>query len=499
MLFLIASGVCSVVFALIFTPLCRNLLLRLNLVDVADNVRKLHVRPVPRMGGIAVFAAYVGALAVALPLAYWIPSQVPESIATVVQLLPAAAIVFLTGLLDDLIGLKPWQKLAGQCVAASLACCMGVRIATIDGHIAQQWWGVPLTIVWLLGCTNAFNLIDGVDGLATGAGLFAATSIFLTALLQGNLGLAAATIPMAGALAGFLRYNFNPASIFLGDCGSLVIGFLLGCYAVVWCQKSATLLGMTAPLMALALPLLDTALAIARRFIRQQPIFGADRGHIHHRLLDRGHAPREVALRLYGVCGVAAVFSLLQGVFPGHGGLFLILFALAMALGIRHLNYVEFAVVKRVLRGTLRQLFREEIRLQQFEEELSRVSTTEGSWAVLQNSCADLGIDAVEWKCGDRVFRHCSAGSSSNSWSTLIAFPDHGYLSLDRKEGPDSCLLTARLVEILRNHLPVIADRSYTGKPAVATRHALMRYSEPIRQAEPIRYSEPGKPVRSAG
>src|SRR3954464_14437999 len=129
------------------------------------------------------------------------------------------------------------------------------------------------------------------------------------ALLQDNTELAMATAPLVGAPSLFLRYNFNPASIFLGDCGSLTIGFLLGCFAALWSQKSATLLGMTAPLMALAVPLLDTGASVVRRFIRHQPIFSADRNHLHHRLLDRGFSPRKVALVMYGVCGVAAAFS----------------------------------------------------------------------------------------------------------------------------------------------------------------------------------------------
>src|SRR5437764_1589081 len=136
------------------------------------------------------------------------------------------------------------------------------------------------------------NLIDGLDGLASGIGLFASATALLAALLQNNIALAYATVPLVGCLLGFLRFNFNPATIFLGDCGSLFIGFLLGCYGVLWSQKSATILGMTAPLMALSIPLLDTTIAIIRRFVRQQPIFSGDRDHIHHRLLDRGLTPR---------------------------------------------------------------------------------------------------------------------------------------------------------------------------------------------------------------
>jgi UDP-GlcNAc:undecaprenyl-phosphate GlcNAc-1-phosphate transferase len=467
MFYLLVPAICSLLLALVITPACRDLLMCMGLVDVADNVRKLHKRPVPRMGGIAVFAAYVAAFALALGFAAYIPSaDVPSgmtgSIETVVQLLPAAAVVFLTGVIDDIVGLKPRYKLLGQFAAAVLACLMGVRIGTVDGHTAQPWWGVPLTIIWLMGCTNAFNLIDGIDGLAAGAGLFAATSISVTALLQGNLGLAVATIPLAAALLGFLRYNFNPASIFLGDCGSLVIGFLLGCYSVVWCQKSATLLGMMAPLMALALPLLDTTLAIARRFIRNKPIFGADRGHIHHRLLDRGHHPRMVALRLYGVCGIAAVFSVLQGIWPGHGLVFAGLFLVSVGAGIRYLNYMEFSVVSRtVVRGTFRHILQEEIRLQQLADDLSQVNTIDSAWAVLQNSFADLGISSAEWRCGERVLRHSIAGAADSVWTTVITFPGGGFLTLDRREDASSGLLASQLVGILRNNLPV-----YTCDPA---------------------------------
>ena len=133
----------------------------------------------------------------------------------------------------------------------------------LAGSAAGAWWNLPVTILWLIACTNAINLIDGVDGLATGVGLFATITTLIAALLQHNTALALATVPLAGCLLGFIRYNFNPASIFLGDCGSLFIGFLLGCYAVVWSQKAATILGMTAPLMALSIPLLDLAVANA--------------------------------------------------------------------------------------------------------------------------------------------------------------------------------------------------------------------------------------------
>ena len=151
-------------------------------------------------------------------------------------------------------------------IAAGAAYWAGIHIQGFAGYGTGAWWNLPVTIIWLVACTNAINLIDGVDGLATGIGLFATCTTLIAALLQHNTALAIATVPLAGCLLGFIRYNFNPATIFLGDCGSLFIGFLLGCYAVVWSQKAATILGMTAPLMALSIPLLDMTVAIARRY-----------------------------------------------------------------------------------------------------------------------------------------------------------------------------------------------------------------------------------------
>src|SRR4029079_2155009 len=141
----------------------------------------------------------------------------------------------------------------------------------VGGFTAPAWLSLPLTIAWLVLCANAFNLIDGVDGLAAGMGLFATSTMLVAAVLGDHVALALATAPLLGALVAFLRYNFNPASIFLGDSGSLTIGFLLGCCGALWSQKSATILGMVAPMMALAVPLLDAVMAVVRRFLRYEP------------------------------------------------------------------------------------------------------------------------------------------------------------------------------------------------------------------------------------
>mgnify|MGYP001002319153 CR=1 FL=1 len=167
------------------------------------------------------------------------------------------ALVFGVGLLDDLVGVTPRTKLLGQCVAAAVACMGGIQIRGVAYHAIDPSIGIPLTIVWLIGCTNAFNLIDGVDGLATGVGLVATLTIVAVAALHNDAGLLIAVVPLAGSLLGFLLFNFSPASVFLGDSGSLTVGFILGCCSVIWSQKAATLLGMCAPVMALSVPLLD--------------------------------------------------------------------------------------------------------------------------------------------------------------------------------------------------------------------------------------------------
>ena len=220
----------------------------------------------PRVGGVPLLLAYLGAFAVLLISRLAATRFVEAGLPIAWKILPGAGLVFAVGLLDDIRGLRPWYKFAGQAAAACAAFCAGVQVTAVGGLAMPPWLSLPISLLWLVGCSNAFNLIDGVDGLAAGAGLFATITILLGGLLTNNVTLALATVPLAGALLGFLRYNFNPASVFLGDSGSLTIGFLLGCYGVLWSHKASTILGMTAPLMALAVPLIDTGVAIARRF-----------------------------------------------------------------------------------------------------------------------------------------------------------------------------------------------------------------------------------------
>lgn len=377
--------------ALILTPICRDLFGSYSVVDEPGERRKVHDRPIPRVGGIAIAISYFTALLISDL------SRLPSYNRLMWMLLPSAGLVFLIGLVDDLAGLKPWQKLIAEIGVGYLAYWSGVRIEYLGGYHLPGWSSLPITIIWLLMCCNAINLVDGLDGLATGIGLFATVTSFVAALLYNNLPLAMMTFPLAACLLAFLCYNFNPATIFLGDCGSLLIGFLLGCYGVVWANKSATLLGMTAPLIALSLPLTDVVLSIVRRKLRCKPIFAADRGHIHHRLLDRGMTPRRAVLVLYGMCALAATLSLLQtALHDRYAGLIVVLFCVAAWVGVRKLEYVEFAIAGRLLfGGELRRLPLIRISLSRMDKAVAEAQDFPDCWHALCRACSELGFSRI--------------------------------------------------------------------------------------------------------
>ena len=328
--------------ALLLTPIIRDRLGPLGFLDHSDGFRKRHGTAVPRVGGIAIALSYVITFSIALWLPFSYTHILHTAFPSILKLSGVAAIIFITGVLDDLISLKAWQKLVGIATASVLAYGAGIRVDIHLLPVAAQWpWlSFPITVIWLIACANAFNLIDGMDGLAAGVGLFATVTMMLAALSQGNLPLAMATMPLAGCLLGFLRYNFNPASVFLGDSGSLLIGFLLGCYGALWSEKSVTLVALTIPVLAVAIPLVDVVLSVARRFLRNRPIFEGDREHIHHKLLDRGFTQKASVLMIYGLCGLVAAVSLvvLAARHFQFSGLLVLLFCVAAWIGIQNLG-----------------------------------------------------------------------------------------------------------------------------------------------------------------
>ena len=453
-------GIIAFILALVLTPLLRNVFRHYGLVDQQDQGRKIHKTPVPRVGGIAIAFAYLGAfLLIPKPEG----SLLARNMLFVWHLLPAAALIFGVGVIDDLFGLKPWQKLAGQFAGASLAYFAGIKILLFGGATAE-WWSYPVTVFWLLLCSNAFNLVDGMDGLAGGIGLLSTLTIFVASVMHGNSALALATLPLAACLLGFLCYNFNPATIFLGDSGSLLIGFLLGCFGIVWGQKSASLLGLTAPVMALSIPLFDTLLCIVRRSLKKQPIFSADRGHIHHKLLDRGLTPRHAVLVLYLVASLVACISLLQSTVHDDRirGLIVVLFCAVAWVAVRLLGYAEFTIAGRlVFGGEFHRNLVVRLELHSFEREISTARSAEDCWLLLKATAGKCGfvcnrmVVSRDLEFADSTATHGNVQQIDRaSWSVRVPILNKGFVELDRPlDSITSAGLVGPLVGAIRHCL----------------------------------------------
>lgn len=317
------------------------------MVDEPGDGRRVHQKAVPRLGGIAIFLSVLIALSVLGLVNNLLTQALRPNLREIFAFLICGFLVLLLGIYDDLRGTNATVKFVGLAAVTALFYTLGGRIEHlsipfIGGINLHPVAGFLLTMVWVVGIANAFNLIDGVDGLATGSALFSSLVLLTVSLLQGKAMVAVCALVLTGALAGFLRYNFNPASIFLGDSGSLFVGFSLAALSILGSQKASTAVAVAIPILAFGLPVVDTGVAIARRFVSGKPIFQGDREHIHHMLLQRGWSQRRVALVLYSV---SAVFGLLAMLFVNSGSsltavvLFVVGVAVVIALG--NLRYHE--------------------------------------------------------------------------------------------------------------------------------------------------------------
>jgi UDP-GlcNAc:undecaprenyl-phosphate GlcNAc-1-phosphate transferase len=397
----------SLFLCLVLTPFFRDFFAVLGVVDRPDSHRKAHKHPIPRVGGVALASSYLVTLA-ALTIGWrrGLFNLEDPTILLMLKLLPAVILIFLTGLVDDIRGLSPWRKIAMECLAGGYACWVGVRLSVPVSYHGPAILIDLLSVFWLVLCANAFNLIDGLDGLATGIAVIASASLLIAALIHHNTGLALVITPFVGVLFGFLYYNFNPASIFLGDCGSLLVGFLLGCYGLMWNQHATTGLGRLAPIVAMAFPVAEVMLSIFRRFLRDRPVFGSDRNHIHHRIQILGLNQREAALALYGVSAIAAVIAVLQTILRPQPATVLLLMLLAVAyVGFRTLHYPEFGVLRRfLLSGQMRHALKTQIDLQDYRDTLDAAKTLDQCWTVLSNACMATGFHFVSLQLEGRYF-----------------------------------------------------------------------------------------------
>jgi UDP-GlcNAc:undecaprenyl-phosphate GlcNAc-1-phosphate transferase len=303
--------------ALVITPLIRRLCNRFKLLDVPADGRRVHTDAIPRLGGIAIFLSLMLALGSLLFVSNLLTEALLFYRPMFFKVLVPAFLVLLLGVYDDLRGTNAIVKFVGLGLIASLFYWLGGRIESLAVPFVGTVHFPPaisfvLTVFWLVAISNAFNLIDGIDGLATGAALFSSLVILGVALSGGHHVMIVVTIGLCGALAGFLRYNFNPASIFLGDSGALFIGFLLAALSLMGSQKATTTIAVITPILAFGLPVVDTTVTMTRRMISGRPLFQGDGEHIHHMLLARGWSQRRVVLILYLVCasfGLLAVLS----------------------------------------------------------------------------------------------------------------------------------------------------------------------------------------------
>ncbi len=294
----------SLFLSISFVPFAKKFAFLFNAIDKPSD-RKVHTEPMPRCGGIAlVLSFYVVSILIFLITFFVARSNI--NYPAVIGIMLGGFFIFLVGLFDDIKGLSPFTKFVFQIIAALIPISLGVSIQFIStpftGVVLLGVFSMPLTILWIAGLVNAINFIDGLDGLAAGVSLIAALTLFVVAIKMRQPGAAILLIALSGASIGFLKYNFNPASIFLGDSGSMFLGYILATASIIGVLKSTVIFVLLIPVFVLGVPIFDTASVIFRRIKAGQPIFIADKRHLHHLLLEKGLTHRQAVLSIYVVC-----------------------------------------------------------------------------------------------------------------------------------------------------------------------------------------------------
>jgi UDP-GlcNAc:undecaprenyl-phosphate GlcNAc-1-phosphate transferase len=508
--------------SLVLTPLVRRMCERYGGLDEPRDERRIHSTAIPRLGGVAVFLALI----IALAALFFIDNLVTQSLsANRWQLFVAftpAVLVFVLGIVDDLRGVAPHLKLSTQGLAAALFYALGGRIEILSvpyvGPVELSGLlGFVITVFWVVAITNAFNLIDGVDGLAAGAALFASFVMIAVSIVVGHPFVTVTALALSGALIGFLRYNFSPASIFLGDSGALFIGFLLATLSVQGTQKASTAVAIAIPLLAFGVPVIDTTVTLTRRFLGKRPLLKADREHIHHMLLARGWSQRRVVLILYGVCalfGLQALLFIHVGWVGRITGLWLFVVGVAVLFAVDRLHYHEGdeirAGLKRSLSFTERRLrVASNIRVRRASYALSQATTLRELFSAVQEMlelsdfvyasvqlgwgdlarqtallepewsaktlCADemrLGCISWSWERGD--IKAAEVISSSRFWSLRLSLSTEraqwGYIDLYRRIESETLRLDANyLCSFFQHQMALAAERvvGATERPVV--------------------------------
>ncbi|MFA7411904.1 MAG: MraY family glycosyltransferase [Tissierellaceae bacterium] len=297
----------SVVLSLILTPIVRKFAIKVGAVDVPKDERRVHKEPMPLMGGLAIFFSVIIVILIFLPLDK-----------EIVSIIFGATVIVMGGIIDDLKELRPRYKFMFQILAGLILLFGGVKVNFVTNPFSNRaslldlrWLSLPITLFWVVGITNTLNFIDGLDGLSAGVAMISSLSLMVVASKFGYGNVILMSAAIAGACLGFLPFNFNPAKIFMGDTGALFLGFMLAAITIEGVMKSVATIAIVAPILILSVPIFDTTFAIFRRIINGQSIASADRGHLHHRLLNKGLSQKKAVLILYGISAVFGTFAVL--------------------------------------------------------------------------------------------------------------------------------------------------------------------------------------------
>lgn len=471
----------SFLIVLLTIPIVKVVAYRVGAIDKGAD-RKIHTGEVARLGGASIFVAFV---CVAFFVYY--DDLLLFTHYKIFGILVGSFVVFLLGVYDDIKGIKVWSKLAWQTLAALIVYFWGVKIEEIfnpfsGGGIGLFYLSLPFTVLWILVITNAFNLVDGLDGLAAGTGIVIALTISFTINDFNQICL---LVAMTGALAGFLRYNFYPASIFMGDSGSLFVGFFLGAVSIANYQKGTALIAFLVPVIAFGFPLMDMFYAVIRRFSRGVPLGQADKEHMHHKLIEWGLSKKKAVYVLYAfniflmILALYAIRSKSEEKF-----LLLTIFVVVVIVGVKLFGYADFIPSVKILKHNIfldrkRKYFSFLIR--KFRENLKRSTTRDVNNAVnvVEKFLLDIGFDYAEMSLNSPVFpegKQVIINKSDNSDKLIhLRFPlldgekTVGYMGLKRDMTKDdpyvsmdilSLTLSREIVRIVKKF-----ERSGTHQP----------------------------------
>lgn len=330
----ILAFVIALLASFLLTPYVKKLAFKIGALDKPDQ-RKVHKKLMPRLGGLAIYLGFMIAVI----------SSVHVS-KDILGLLVGGTVILVVGIIDDVYQLPAKVKLLGQIVAAAVLVLFDIKIEWLNnpwgGYFYLEYFSIPLTIFWVISFTNVVNLIDGLDGLAAGVSAIASITVILVAVHQGYYSVALITSALAGGIIGFIRYNFNPATIFMGDTGSMFIGYMLAAISIFGAVKSAATIALLVPAIALGLPIMDTAFAILRRYTNGRPIFQPDKGHLHHRLLAMGLSQRQAVMLMYAISAALSVAAVVLTEVDGYfAALVIAIIVTCIAIGAKKIGILN--------------------------------------------------------------------------------------------------------------------------------------------------------------